>query len=69
MQERDKLRVTYLYEDRGNYRHYYRPANKGDKRLFCTQPDSNWVSQWYICSKDGEPSHEVTELEIVEVLK
>jgi hypothetical protein len=24
---------------------------------------------WYICSKDGEPSHEVTELEIVEVLK
>jgi hypothetical protein len=69
MQERDKLMVIYSHEDRGNSRGYYRPVNKKDKRLFCYQPNSAWISQWYICSKDGEPSHEVTELEIVEITR
>lgn len=69
MQKRDKLGVIYSHEETGLCRLYYRPADRKDKRLFCTQgihPDS---LSWYICSRDGEPSHEVTELEIVEVIR
>ena len=64
MQERDKLGVKYAYPDRGNFRHYYRPVDKKDKRLFCIQIDELGEATWYLCSKDGEPSHKEEGLDI-----
>lgn len=47
------LEVKLDYKDSGLCRTYYRPVDKKDKRLFCL---TDW-DEWYICSRDGEPSH------------
>ena len=51
------LKVRMILRDNGLCRTYFRPVDKKDKRLFCTQPDAWWAVHWYICSSDGEPSH------------
>lgn len=42
-------------EDNGNCRVYYRRG----KSLYCYQLDRPGVFQFFVCSRDGEPSHEV----------
>lgn len=42
-------------EDNGFCRVYY----KRERRLFCWQEDRPGVFTFYVCSRDGEPSHEV----------
>lgn len=53
--------MRFVSEDNGNCRVYYRESN----RLFCWQDESSWgrTADWkfYVCSHDGEPSHEVPE--------
>jgi hypothetical protein len=59
------ITVKYLYEDRGNFRHYYKGTE--NNKLYCTAPLSmltlsQWKAsgeprEWLECSKDGEPSH------------
>jgi hypothetical protein len=50
--------LKYREADNGNCRVYYTAA----KRLYCWQLDDarNNVFKLYVCSKDGEPSHEVS---------
>jgi len=56
------LEVNYYYEDTGNMRTYFKPKDKKDKRLFCTQPDPAGIREWFRCSrKDGEPESTPTE--------
>lgn len=50
--------VKYVRTESGLCRKYYRAK---DKRLFCLTDDGTW----FLCSKDGEPSHEVTHIEII----
>jgi hypothetical protein len=45
--------LKFLRNDPGNCRVYY----KHNKTLYCTQEDFKGVFNFYICSKDGEPSH------------
>lgn len=54
------IKVKYHSEEPGFDRVYYTPIDPNDKRLFCLQ-----TRAWYICSRDGEPSHSVDDLEIV----
>lgn len=65
------MKVKFLREDSGNFRMYYR-AKDGSNRLLCTQPaegvtcpefraNPNLIA-WYVCSKDGEPSHRINGL-------
>ena len=54
MQAREHVNVKEGLTVRGLCRTYYTPLNKKDKRLFCLTDDGNW----YICSRDGEPSHQ-----------
>ena len=61
------LEVRFSHEDIGTFRNYYKPVNKKDKRLFCNQPSIGWSLHWYICSSDGEPSHEYTKERIVPI--
>ena len=63
--------VKHIRTDSGNFRKYYRGE---DKKLYCTQPAEmltlpQWRAQgepldWYECSKDGEPSHKVNNIQI-----
>ena len=51
--------MRFADEDNGNGRVYYRDG----KRLFCAQNDGSWGRidfKWYVCSQDGEPSHEAS---------
>jgi len=51
--------MKFHSEDNGNCRVYY----KGEKRLYCWQDEGSWGRtywRFYRCSKDGEPSHEIT---------
>jgi hypothetical protein len=67
--------VKFIREDSGNFRHYYREVDGLRKRLFCTQPAEmltlpQWRAQgepldWYECSRDGEPSHRVNNIEVM----
>ena len=56
--------VKYAGEDSGNYREYWKIRNKetGKWSLCCNQWDNglNNKPTFYICSRDGEPSHEIT---------
>jgi len=54
--------VSFYFEDRGNYRNYYKPVDKKDKRLYCTQPSIEGQEEWFVCSKDGEPCHQPSYL-------
>jgi len=66
------MNMKYLREDSGNFRHYYRGE---DGRLYCTQPSAEltlpqWRAKgepldWYVCSRDGEPSHRWTDEGVV----
>ncbi len=47
--------MKFVSEDNGNCRVYYRE----EKRLYCWQLDRPGQFQFFRCSNDGEPSHEV----------
>jgi hypothetical protein len=49
--------LKFVAEDNGNCRVYYRRME--DRALFCFQLDRDAHFEFYRCSKDGEPSHEV----------
>lgn len=52
--------MKLLHEDNGNCRVYYR--DERNSLLYCYQDDGSWGRtefKLYICSRDGEPSHEV----------
>ena len=54
--------MIFDQEDNGNCRVYYRDS----KRIYCWQDDGSWGRhdwKFYACSRDGEPSHEVSPLE------
>jgi hypothetical protein len=55
-----KIELKYVDADNGNCRVYYRNG----RRLYCWQMDSLRPVTWrfYVCSKDGEPSHEADPL-------
>jgi len=56
------LPVNYYYADNGNSRIYYKPKDKKDRRLFCTQPDPAGKREWFRCSRgSGEPESTPTE--------
>lgn len=48
--------LRLLEEDNGNCRVYY----KRGKHLFCWQLDRPGQFSFFVCSRDGEPSYEVT---------
>ena len=54
--------VRYTHADRGVYREYYRAD---DRTVYCRQENFPERYAWYICSRDGEPSHEVHNITIV----
>lgn len=58
---KNTIELTQVYEDRGNYRFYFKCMNK---RLYCTQPNYLGELDMYSCSPDGEPSHIITNFKI-----
>ena len=51
----------FKYEDSGNCRVYYKNTTT-PAGLFCIQNDGSWGKDkymFYVCSRDGEPSHEM----------
>lgn len=50
------MTLKFHHEDNGNCRVYYKDGAK----LYCWQNDGFPKWAFYICSRDGEPSHEVT---------
>lgn len=52
-----KPTFTFIRHDPGNCRTYYRRDQS--RRLYCLQAGYGHEFDWLICSKDGEPSHEV----------
>lgn len=50
--------MKFHSEDNGFCRVYYREG----KQLYCWQDDGSWGRhdwKFYVCTRDGEPSHEV----------
>ena len=68
MTEKEKLMVVFTHEDKGNSRMYYKTFDK-PARIFCQQENPYGLYVWFACSRDGEPSHEVTDLSISPVFK
>ena len=54
------IKVKHVRDDPGNSRVYYRSIVLKSRLLLCTQPDHNGNTEWYVCTKDGEPSHILT---------
>lgn len=50
------MTLRFGYEDNGNCRVYY----KDGTLLYCWQNEGQQGWKFYRCSRDGEPSHEVT---------
>jgi hypothetical protein len=51
-------KYKFKCEDRGNCRVYYTKTRK----LFCIQDKTSWGNRrlsFCVCSRDGEPSHEI----------
>lgn len=62
------IKVKFIREDSGFFRMYYRGIE--DKRLYCTQPASHLTlpeykrtgqTDWLVCTRDGEPCHEIKD--------
>lgn len=53
------MKLRYMYDDRGNYRVYYKRIDVNKVEIYCTQ-----AGEWFFCSKDGEPQEHLTEVEI-----
>lgn len=54
--------LKFFEEDGGFCRVYY----KNGVKLYCWQDDGSWGRhdwKFYVCSRDGEPSHEVSPQE------
>lgn len=56
-----KLELKYHSTDSGDCRVYYKSCDKTIKLLYCLQKDYD-TYKLYICSRDGEPSHEVNDI-------
>ncbi len=62
-----KIRLLFKYTDRGFDRRYYKDITKrwgADDSVYCAVDGVEGIVM-FACSKDGEPSHTVSNYEIV----
>lgn len=56
------VEVRWTHDDRGLCRKYYMARNRA---VYCQQENFPDQWAWYACTRDGEPSHEVSNVTIV----